>query len=483
MMYIDISLICKGTDYQSNHSSWRPIMSNKKESILQIIRSDIVNGLIKPGQKLPSIRIQSQRFDCSLNTIIGVYQELEQQYLIYSRPKSGYYVVAKESLLPLLQTKRIDFASAAPDPASIPQADFRQCLNKAMELFEASIFTYPDPQGLVSLRQEIVKLFQQQQVFPSAEQVFIFSGAQQALHLLAGMPFPNGKTNILVEQPTYWGMLAALKTQKQTVIGIERTPDGLDWAALERHFQSNMIKFFYTIPRFHNPLGTSYTAEDKQRLAELAIANDVYIVEDDYLADLETNSKADPIHAYNGASHVLYLRSFSKVMMPGLRLAAAAVPDSFIPILQWHKHAADLSTSVLSQGVLEIYMKSGMYAHHAKQMKVLYEHRMNHLREAAQRLLPKECLHSIEACGGVFASIQLPDAVQPEDLVKRLENRGVDVLVSDKQYLSSFPKLNLLRLSIIRTDEQAIEEGLRIIAEELKQAEYTSSSPKPFFRL
>jgi DNA-binding transcriptional MocR family regulator len=102
-------------------------MKNKKETIQQIIRSDIVNGLIKPGQKLPSIRMQSQRFGCSLNTIIGVYQELENQYLIYSRPKSGYFVVAKEELLPLLQTKRIDFASAAPDPSSIPQIDFRQC--------------------------------------------------------------------------------------------------------------------------------------------------------------------------------------------------------------------------------------------------------------------------------------------------------------------------------------------------------------------
>ncbi|MGE6226601.1 hypothetical protein [Paenibacillus chitinolyticus] len=83
-------------------------------------------------------------------------------------------------------------------------------------------------------------------------------------------------------------------------------------AALERHFQSNQIKFFYTIPRFHNSLGTSYTGEDKQRLAELAKANDVYIVEDDYLADLDTDSKADPIRAYNGASHVIYLRSFPK---------------------------------------------------------------------------------------------------------------------------------------------------------------------------
>lgn len=334
-MYMNFIYICMVTDDCRSFTYWghRMFMKNKKESIQQAIRSDIINGLHKPGQKLPSIRMQSKRLGCSINTIISVYQELECQHLIYSRPKSGYFVVAEEALVPDLQTKRIDFTSAAPDPTSIPQNDFRQCLNKAMELFETSIFAYPEPEGLLSLRQEIVKLFQQQQVFPSVHQVFIFSGAQQALHLLAGMPFPNGKTNILVEQPTYWGMLASLKTQNQTVIGIDRTPNGIDWISLERHFQSNMIKFFYTIPRFHNPLGTSYSQEEKQRLAELAKAYDVYIVEDDYLADLETNSKADPIRAYNGASHVIYLRSFSKVMLPGLRLAAAAVPDSLIPLI------------------------------------------------------------------------------------------------------------------------------------------------------
>ncbi|MDU0201705.1 aminotransferase-like domain-containing protein [Paenibacillus sp. MAH-36] len=454
-------------------------MTSKKESIIQSIRSDIMGGLLKPGQRLPSIRKQSEKYDCSLNTIINVYQELETKNLIYSRPKSGYFVVAQEVLLPLIQMKRIDFASAAPDPSSISQSDFRQCMNKAMDLFEDSIFTYPDSQGLLSLRQEIVKLFQQQQVFASEQQIFVFSGAQQALHLLSGMPFPNGKTNILVEQPTYWGMLAALRAQKQTVIGIERTPDGIDWAALERHFQSNMIKFFYTIPRFHNPLGTSYTQEEKQRLAELAKTYDVYIVEDDYLADLETNSKADPIRAYHGASHVIYLRSFSKVMLPGLRLAAAAVPDSLIPLLHLHKQTADLSTSVLSQGVLEIYMKSGMYAHHAKQMKALYNHRIKTLGEISKRLLPRESLYSVQSSGGLFASIRLPGP-NTEEMVKRLEIRGVDVVPSDQQFLSSFPKMNLLRLSIIRTDEQDMEEGIRIIAEELERAQPTSSSPKPF---
>ncbi|MGG4091515.1 PLP-dependent aminotransferase family protein [Paenibacillus lautus] len=457
-------------------------MLHKKELILRSVRLDIVNGVFKPGQKLPAIRQQSEKFNCSVNTIINVYHQLENEHLIYSRPKSGYYVVAQEAHRPSNQKKRIDFSAAAPDPQSIPQLEFRQCLNKAMELFEDSIFTYPDPQGLISLRREIAKLFHQQQVFSSEQQVFIFSGAQQALHLLAGMPFPNGKTNILVEQPTYWGMLSALEAQKQTVIGIERTSSGIDWSTLERHFRNNLIKFFYTIPRFHNPLGTSYTPAEKQRLAELAQAYDVYIIEDDYLADLETNTKADPIRAYNCASHVIYLRSFSKVMLPGLRLAAATIPDSLIPVVSMHKQTADLSTSVLSQGVLEIYLKSGMYEYHAKQMRSLYSQRLQHLRKVLKEVLPTEYLYSTECNGGIFSTIQLFDS-NPGDLVSRLENRGVDVLLTDQQFLTSFPKINLLRLSIMRTNEQDIEEGIQIISAELDRHKSVSSSQKPFFWL
>lgn len=464
----------------TDRRSERTEVNSLTESIKQTVRSDIVQGHLKPGQRLPSIRDQSRRFGCSLNTIIRVYQELETENLIYSRPKSGYFVVAQEDPLPSPQPRRIDFASAAPSPSSIPPMDFRQCMNKAMELFEASIFNYPDPQGLLSLRQEVAKLFRERQVFASEQQVFIFSGAQQALHLLAGMPFPNGKTNILVEQPTYWGMLAALQAQNQTVIGLERTPNGIDWATLERHFQSNLIKFFYTIPRFHNPLGTSYSQEEKQRLAELARKYDVYIVEDDYLADLETNAKADPIRAYNGGSHVIYLRSFSKVMLPGLRIAAASVPSSLMPLIQLHKQTADLSTSVLSQGALEIYLKSGMYDHHAKQMQTLYSRRIKALQEVAKRLLPEGSLHAAELTGGVFATIRLDEDIPAGELVKRLADRGVDVLPGDSLFLASYPKGNLLRLSVIRTDEEEIVAGIRILAEEIERAKTNKNAAKPF---
>jgi DNA-binding transcriptional regulator YhcF (GntR family) len=91
-------------------------MSNKKQKVIDRIRSEIVNGRVKPDQRLPSIREESQTFACSLNTIIRAYQELEREYLVYSRPKNGYYVVAQEALLPLLQTTTLILHQRRPIP-------------------------------------------------------------------------------------------------------------------------------------------------------------------------------------------------------------------------------------------------------------------------------------------------------------------------------------------------------------------------------
>ncbi|WP_458122714.1 hypothetical protein [Paenibacillus sp. Z3-2] len=94
---------------------------------------------------------------------------------------------------------------------------------------------------------------------------------------------------------------------------------------------------------------------------------------------------------------------------------------------------------------------------------------MNQLRESVRSLLPVEYRCSIEFAGGVFAAIAVPD-FNTRELINRLASRGVDVFSTEEQFLPHFPKKNLLRLGIMRTSEQEIEEGIGIIAEELEHA-------------
>ncbi|WP_370452289.1 PLP-dependent aminotransferase family protein [Cohnella sp. AR92] len=314
------------------------------------------------------------------------------------------------------------------------------------------------------MREAISQHLAVSQIFAGPQRIGVVSGAQQALHLLASMPFPNGKSAVLVEQPCYAGMLKLLNLLGITAIGIARTEFGLDLDELERHFRNNSIKFFYTVPRFHNPLGTSLSRQEKEAIAAMAEKYDVYIVEDDYLADLETDGRSDPICSYDRSGRVIYLRSFSKIMLPGLRLGAAVLPEAFIHSFRMYKSSSDLSTSALSQAALEIHLGSGLFQRHAAIMRERYGVRMKALQEACGRYL-NEGFRLSRSAGGIFARLELPDHLGAEELAAALFQKDVHVFPTAPCYLPSVEIANGLRLSIIRANEQEIGDGIRMLRE------------------
>lgn len=434
----------------------------KYEHVKNDLKQRINSGAIKPGGKLPSIRELSVQWECSKNTVIRAIDELEKEHLIYSVPKSGHYVIVRSSKLEDRPEGRIDFAMAAPDPGVIPYEEIQHGLNRAVQLYGDRLFTYGDPLGFPSLREAISRHLADSQIFAGPERIGVVSGAQQALHLLASMPFPNGKSAILVEQPCYAGMLRLLSLLGVTAIGVTRTESGLDLDELERHFRNNSIKFFYTVPRFHNPLGTSLPRREKEAIASMAEKYDVYIVEDDYLADLETDSKSDPICSYDHSGRVIYIRSFSKIMLPGLRLGAAVLPEALLPLFRMYKSSSDLSTSALSQAALEIHLGSGLFQRHADMMRNRYGIRMKALQEACSRHL-NEGFRLSQPAGGIFAQLELPGHLASEELAAALRQKDVYVFSTVHCYLPSVESANCLRLGIIRANEQEIEDGVRMI--------------------
>jgi DNA-binding transcriptional MocR family regulator len=444
-------------------------MDNKYQMVIEHMKSQLAAGSMKPGERLPSIRGLSQQFGCSTNTVIRAYDDLEKQHLIYSVPKSGYYAVVQSNTTNLQLSGKIDFSSAAPDPAVMPYEDFQHCLNQAIGLYQDQLFSYSDPQGFSSLRETLSNHLTGSQIYAKPEQICVVSGAQQALHLLAAMPFPNGKHVILVEQPTYFGMLRSLDLLGITVIGIERTKNGIDLEELERHFRNNNIKFFYTVPRYHNPLGTSYNREQKKQIARLAEKYGVYIVEDDYLGDLATDRKEDPIYSEDRSGHTVYIKSFSKVMLPGLRLGVAVLPKPLLETFRLFKASSDSSTATLSQAALEIYINCGMFDRHVKGMRDRYRSRMGALRAACDRYIQwMEPIHETSSVfpeGGIFATVPLPERLSATDLTASLQLHNIGVMPTGRCYLRTFPKENGIRISIIRTDESQIEQGIQRIAE------------------
>ncbi len=435
--------------------------------ILSEIERKIREGGYPPGRKLPSVRSAAKLYRCSAGTVMRAYAELEKRHAIYSVPQSGFYAVG------MSRDRRddrdgdsIDFATGLPDADAFPYLDFQHCLNKAIDTYKNDLFTYGHPQGLESLRHTLVSHFADDQVFAKAERIVIVSGAQQAMELLTKMPFPNGKTAILVEQPSYDLYLRYLEREGVPTYGIARTAAGIDLRELERRFASGDIKLFYTMSRYHNPLGTTYPAEVRKAIAELAAEYDVYVLEDDYMADLGTERRFDPIHAY-GSSHVIYLKSFSKIIFPGLRVGAVVLPERLLKTYHAYKIYPD--TSLLSQAALEVYIKNGMYARHKHKISTLYESRMRVLMESFERHNDPGRMEAPHLGSGIYAHVKLKSPINLDRLVKRLAEKNIRVVSGKSFYLTDHSERDrFLRISVSRAQAEQIDEGVAAIVEEIR---------------
>ncbi|SFM06602.1 DNA-binding transcriptional regulator, MocR family, contains an aminotransferase domain [Paenibacillus sp. 1_12] len=425
----------------------------------------------KEGDKLPSIRSLSEQYGYSKSTVIKAIGELEKRHQIYSVPKSGYYVVKRTLSEHTEEPALTDFAGASPDSEIFPYIDFQHCINKAIDTYKNDLFVYGTSKGLPSLIQVIQKQLANYQVFTSLSRLFIVSGVQQALSILTSLPFPNRKQTVLIEQPSYHLFIEHLTTHQIPVIGIKRTAQGIDLQELEQLFRTADIKFFYTMPRFQNPLGCSYSKEDKLAIVELARKYDVYIVEDDFLADFELDSKVDPLFAYDTTDHVIYLKSYSKIIFPGLRIGVAVIPEVLSDLFNRYKRLLDIDSSMLSQGALEIYLKSGMFERHKQYISSSYEQRARLLADSLQRysdLYPDLFTFNRTKQPCFHTHVVLNSSVSVSKLAAKLKPHSIIIEAIDKNYLPHYPKAPILRLNVSNVKDSAIEQAIGTIVECLR---------------
>lgn len=437
----------------------------KYEEIYDQLYSQIEAGHLLPGARLPSVRTLSRQFGVSKSTILQALDKLEKGHLIYAIEKSGFYVLEHAPQKKPASHQLYDFKTASPAWHAFPYQDFQQCLHQSIAVYKEELFAYGTPQGLRPLIEEARRLLADVQVFCKEEQIHITAGVQQALFVLSQMPFPNQGTCILVEEPTYHYYLEMLRMYKMPVVGIRRGLQGVDLDELEQLFKSGRIKFFYTMPRYHNPLGASYSKKQMQAILSLAEAHQVFIVEDDFLADFEYRPRIDPMHAMDVNENVIYLKSLSKIIFPGLRTGFAVLPDVLAGTFQKHKHLLDLDSSMVSQAGLAIYLKSGMFEKHKKRIVQVYQQKAKILHEALQLHMPE---FERAADLAMHTHVKLPPQVNVRALEASCRDKGILIESADAHFVQKPEKLLKLNVSNIR--EERIEEGIQLLAAELFSA-------------
>ena len=207
---------------------------------------------------------------------------------------------------------------------------------------------YGEPEGHMPLRITIADILASQGLQTRPENVLITAGSQQALTLVAQLLLEPGDV-ILVESPTYSGALNLFRALGFRIVGVPIDRQGMQVEVLEKLLQQHHPKLIYTIPTFHNPTGTSLSSVRRRQLIVLADRYNVPILEDDFVGDLRYEGRTQPaLKALDPGGRVIYVSTFSKMLMPGLRVGFLVADGPVFDGLVRFKHASDLATSAWS---------------------------------------------------------------------------------------------------------------------------------------
>ncbi|MEW8957060.1 aminotransferase class I/II-fold pyridoxal phosphate-dependent enzyme, partial [Clostridium sp.] len=269
------------------------------------------------------------------------------------------------------------------------------------------------------------------------------------------------------ESPTYNIYIGWLNINKSKVYTISRKENGIDMELLENIFKNGDIKFFYTIPRLHNPLGTSYDEETKKNIVDLANKYDVYILEDDYLNDLnETNNK--PIKYYDTEDRVIYLKSFSKILLPGIRVASTYLPDSLKDNFREFKTFSELQSNIIFQSALNDYILSGAYDTYINSLKNHYGSKMKIYNDYLKN--NNIDLDYTSPINGLFAYVNLPKELNIDNIINTLRANNIIVRNSKFFYYNKEDCIKSIRLSFAKINPETMEKGISTLFTILKDS-------------
>lgn len=442
----------------------------KIELVKEHIMNEIEQGKIKKGQRLPGCREMAKKLSVNKITVNKAYKSLEDTHILYSVPRGGYYFVGAD-VKEVITSKNIDFQNIKPDPTLLPYRAFTHAINCTIEEHKKTLFEYDTPLGLKSLRETLKERFKQNGVYTSSSQILITHGAQQGIYLALKALFPSPSSGkLLVETPTYNAALDMAKSLNIHCIGIKRTANGIDLNELESILKRDLIKAFYIIPRHHNPTGYSLIEKDKKKLVDLCYQHGALLIEDDYLADLGTDKRTLPLHYYDTNQLTFYIRSFSKTFMPGIRLGAMVIPNSFYDTIIKQKYLLDINTSSIPQGALDFFIKSGMYDKHIKKVNSCYKRKLLKAKAILTHMCPAGLSFHVPK-QGLFLWLTLPTEVSVNKVIEKLAQNNIWVCSSSQFYITNDvdESLRLCISGVPEEDITALSAVIEAIKDEMQQ--------------
>lgn len=454
----------------------------------------IESGALQPGEKLPSIRSLALNAGVNKLTVIEAYSVLEADGLIHARPGAGYYVSSPEITCPksasnfappqdVIVSERegggffniymggiearqhlgtIDFSSGFPLESG--SEDLQRIARRAVKQIGTSLFNYDLPQGQLTLRQQISRMLVQRGLEVTPDYLIVTNGSKQGLSLAIHHYVQPGDW-VIVESPTYHGMLAVLSHRGARVIGIPMTAEGMNLELLEKYLYTHHPKLIYTVSTLHNPTGVTTSQSHRQQLLRLAEMYKCQILEDNAYEGLNFDPVPAPIKALDRQDCVTYIGTFSKTLMPGIRVGYMVVTGKDYQPLVEGKLLHDLHVSTISQAIVSEYLASGHYRRHLTHLRGQLLQNRNAMLSALERYFPRSASWTVPN-GGLFLWVHLPSGLSMQSIYQQALSRKI--LIGDGTLF--FPGQQgyaALRLNYSRSPEE-IERGISVLGEIIK---------------
>jgi len=455
------------------------------------IEADISAGHYRAGEKLPSLRRMREKSGLSISTVQQAYMELENRGLIQAREKSGFYVrpqmgkilpqpargtgpirphkVAINTLADMLQQSvgdrdMLPFGAAIPSPSLLPHRQLAACMRSVTSHYQrGNLFGYGHPVGEPELRRQIAARAMPFSFVREGEEIIITNGCMHAIDICLRTVARPGDI-ILVESPTFLCYLQLIEDLNMRVLEVPVDPrHGLDPENIEKILAEHDVRAALFNPNFHNPLGCLMSDARKKELVTLMNDQGIPIIEDDIYGDLFfDDARPAPLKSYDQRGLVLYCSSFSKTLIPDLRVGWT-MPGIYREKIKRLKFNVSIASPRFNQLVIAEFLASGAYERHLRKMRASLRKQTTDTALAVERHFPEQTKISVPR-GGYTLWVQLPDHTDSLDLCCRAAQEKISIfpgaLCSGTNQYNTY-----IRLSCGYPFTDAMEAGIRRLGE------------------
>ncbi len=302
----------------------------------------------------------------------------------------------------------ISFGGGYPDPDLFPVDELRLVYDDLLSGADRSVMQYAVTDGLPALRGLIAARMRADGVACGADDVIVLQGAQQGLDLVARMLIDPGDV-IVVENPTFLGAMLAFNPCEPAYAPVRTDDDGIDPDDLERVLQRTPgAKLLYLMPDFHNPMGVTLSIERRHRVIELANRHDVLVLEDSPYRSLRFEGETLPtLKSLDTEGRVIFLGTFSKTLVPGMRLGWAVADPEIVGRIGLLKTAADTQTSTLNMAAAAAYLERFDLDAHIAEVNATYRRKRDLMMETIEEHFPPS-VGFTRPQGGLFTWLTFP---------------------------------------------------------------------------